>query len=84
MISECRSNSMQQHTQQVEKKVQKLGGSIVHGINGKADYIITDNYEKSMLKARLMQARPVGLRQFIHCCNTLGAMKRLDDIIARI
>ena len=52
-------------TQQVEKKVRELGGSIVRDIKDRADYIITDDSEKSMLKARLMQARPVRLREFI-------------------
>ena len=42
-----------------------MGGSIVRDIKDRADYIITDDSEKSMLKARLMQARPVRLREFI-------------------
>lgn len=70
--------------QQVESKVQELGGSIVRNVNAKADYIITDNAEKGLIKARLMRARTVGLRDFIVYCNNLKAMSRLDDIIARI
>ena len=76
--------SDQHSVQQVEKKVQELGGQIVRGVKGRADYIITDNAEKSMLKARLMQARTVGLREFLLYSNSLQAMSRLEAIIARI
>jgi len=69
---------------QVENRVQNLGGTIVRNVKDNADYIITDNAEKSMLKARLMRARTVGLGDFIRYCNNMQVMSRLDDLIARL
>jgi hypothetical protein len=68
----------------VESKVQELGGSIIRDLNEKADYIITDNANRGMLKARLMKARTLGLRDFVVYCNNLQAMTRLDDLTAGI
>jgi len=45
----------------VGNKVQELDGSIIRSLNKKADYIITDNADWGMLKAKLMRARTVGL-----------------------
>ena len=67
-----------------ESKVQELGGSIIRDLNEKADYIITDNANRGMLKARLMKARTVGLRDFVVYCNNLQTMTRLDDLTAGI
>ena len=67
-----------------ESKVQELGGSIIRDLNEKADYIIADNANRGMLKARLMKARTVGLRDFVVYCNNLQTMTRLDDLTAGI
>ena len=48
----------------VVNRVQELGGSIVRGRIEKADYIIIDNPDRGMLKAKLMQARTVGRRLY--------------------
>jgi hypothetical protein len=62
----------------VENKVQELGCSIIRGPNKKADYIITDNADWGMLKAKLMRARTVGLLfTFLFClaADCVGQMR---------
>ena len=62
----------------VENKVQELGCSIIRGLNKKADYIITDNADWGMLKAKLMRARTVGLLfTFLFClaADCVGQMR---------